>query len=70
MRPIRSGTLKASVFIDCTGEAQVARAAGFTTMKGRESDGMQLPPSMMCFVRELSEKQERNCLKDGFRLYG
>jgi len=46
--------LRANVFIDCTGEAQVARAADFATMKGRASDGRQLPPSLVCFVRELS----------------
>jgi hypothetical protein len=44
--------LRAKVYIDCTGEAQVAKAAGFATAKGRASDGRTLPPSLMCFVRE------------------
>ena len=45
--------LRARQFIDCTGEAQVAHAAGFGTMKGRPEDGRQLPMSMMGFVREM-----------------
>ena len=44
--------IRAKVFIDCTGQAQVASAAGFATMKGRADDSLQLPPSMMFFVRE------------------
>jgi hypothetical protein len=44
--------LRARQFIDCTGEGQVAHAAGFATMKGRPGDGLQLPMSMMFFVRE------------------
>lgn len=47
--------LRAKVFVDCTGEASVARAAGFRTMKGRPEDGLQLPMSMMFFIRETSE---------------
>ena len=50
--------LRARVFIDCTGEAQVAHAAGFATMKGRPSDGRPLPPSMMFFVREAAGQVE------------
>ena len=46
--------LRARVFIDCTGEAALARAAGFATVKGRPEDGLQLPMSMMFFVREMS----------------
>jgi len=45
--------LRAKVYIDCTGEAQVAHAAGFATMKGRESDGKTLAMSMMAFVRHV-----------------
>jgi hypothetical protein len=47
--------LRAKVFVDCTGEGQVAHRAGFTTMKGREEDGLQLPMSLMFFIREMSE---------------
>ena len=47
--------LRARVFFVCTGEAAVARAAGFETMKGRPGDGLQLPMSMMFFVLETSE---------------
>jgi len=48
--------LRAKVFIDATGEADVARAAGFAVNKGRPEDGLQLPMSMMFFVRHM-EKQ-------------
>jgi hypothetical protein len=45
--------LAARQFVDATGEAELAHLAGFATMKGRESDGLQLPMSLMYFVREL-----------------
>ncbi|MFP4028823.1 MAG: FAD-dependent oxidoreductase [Candidatus Brocadiia bacterium] len=47
--------LRAAQFIDCTGEAEVAHLAGCETMKGRASDGRQLPMSMMYFVREFDD---------------
>lgn len=47
--------LQAKIFIDCTGEALVAHTAGFSTMKGRAEDGVTLPPSLMCFVRDTKE---------------
>lgn len=46
------------VFVDCTGEALVARAAGFATLKGRDEDGMTLPASLMFFVREHFEGEQ------------
>jgi len=49
--------LRAKQFIDCTGEAEVAHAAGFRTMKGGDQNGLQLPMSVMCFVRHV-EKDE------------
>jgi len=51
--------LRAKQFIDCTGEGEVARAAGFETMKGRPEDGLQLPMSMMFFVRHVKADQAR-----------
>ena len=45
--------LRAHQFIDCSGEADLARAAGFATLKGRPEDGLQLPMSMMYFVRHV-----------------
>ena len=38
--------LQARQFIDCTGEADVARRAGFAVNKGRPEDGLQLPMSI------------------------
>ncbi len=49
--------LRAKIFIDCTGEGVLAHAAGFETMKGRESDGLSLPMSMMFFVRHHPESE-------------
>ncbi len=43
--------VRARVYIDCSGEAQLAHAAGFATKKGRESDGKALAMSMMAFMR-------------------
>ena len=47
--------LRAHHFIDCTGDGLVAKAAGYAVMKGRPEDQLQLPMSMMFFVREMGE---------------
>ena len=52
--------LQAKQFIDCSGEAEVAFLAGIETMKGRDSDGLQLPMSLNYFVREVEDKDCRN----------
>ena len=49
--------LRAKQFIDCTGEGQVANMAGFETVKGRPEDGLQLPMSLMFFIRELESAE-------------
>ena len=58
--------LRAKVFLDCTGEAEVARAAGFAIMKGRPEDGMQLPMSMMYFVRHVDKEHATPQLPEGW----
>lgn len=58
--------LRAKQFIDCTGEADVARAAEFATMKGRPKDGVQLPMSMMYFVRHVPTAKRRNQVPEGW----
>lgn len=45
--------IRARQFIDCTGEADAARFAGFATVKGRQGDQVQLPMSFMYFVRHV-----------------
>ena len=47
--------LRAHHFIDCTGDGLVAKAAGYAVEKGRREDHLQLPMSMMFFVREMGE---------------
>lgn len=49
--------IKGKVFIDCSGDADLARYAGFSTMKGDGKTGYQLPMSKMFFVREVDEKE-------------
>ncbi|MBL7092843.1 FAD-dependent oxidoreductase [candidate division KSB1 bacterium] len=49
--------LRAKQFIDCTGEAEVAHVARFRTMKGGDQNGLQLPMSVMCFVRHVEENE-------------
>lgn len=57
--------IRAQQFIDCTGEADVARAAGFACVKGRVEDGLQLPMSMMFFVRHVEPDDVQLHLPDG-----
>lgn len=45
--------LRARQFIDCTGDGDVARMAAYEVMKGRPEDGLQLPMSLMYFVRHV-----------------
>jgi hypothetical protein len=58
--------LRAKQFIDCTGEAQVAHMAGFSTVKGRPHDQMQLPMSLMFFVRHVQEEARVNQVPGGW----
>jgi len=58
--------LRAAQFIDCTGEAELVRAAGFATVKGRPEDGGQLPMSLMFFVRHVSESRARAQIPEGW----
>ena len=58
--------LRAKQFIDCTGDADVARRAGFAAMKGRPEDGLQLPMSMMFFVRHVELDQAAAQLPEGW----
>lgn len=57
--------LRAAIFIDCTGEGEVAHAAGFETMKGG-THGFQLPMSMMYFVRHLAEEDPKQKIPAGW----
>jgi hypothetical protein len=45
--------VRARQFIDCTGDGDVARFAGFSVMNGRPEDGLRLPMSLMYFVRHV-----------------
>jgi hypothetical protein len=47
--------IRGKVFIDCSGDADLARFAGIPTMKGDEKTGYQLPMSKIFFVREVDE---------------
>lgn len=58
--------VRAKIFIDCTGEADVARAAAYETMKGRPEDGLQLPMSMMYFVRHVEDAPPGPLLPEGW----
>jgi hypothetical protein len=53
-------------FVDCTGEAQLVRLAGFETVKGRAEDGLQLPMSMMFFVRHVEGQDARAQVPKGW----
>ena len=49
--------IEGKVFIDCSGDADLARYAGVSTMKGDGKTGYQLPMSKMSFVREVSDEE-------------
>ena len=56
--------IRAHQFIDTTGEADLARAAGFEVMKGGDTK-WQLPMSMMYFVRHVSPQDDLPCVPEG-----
>ncbi len=58
--------LRAKQFIDCTGDADLARRAGFETLKGGEPSGYQLPMSLMFFVRHVPPDVREPRLPDGW----
>jgi hypothetical protein len=45
--------VRGKIFIDCSGDADLARYAGVSTIKGDGKTGYQLPMSKMAFVREV-----------------
>ena len=57
--------VRARQFIDCSGEADLTRACGFATVKGRPEDGLQLPMSVMYFVRHVDPKDAFPQLPEG-----
>lgn len=58
--------LRARQFIDCSGEGELAHAAGCATLKGRPEDGLQLPMSLMFFVRHVEDKDARVQMPEGW----
>ncbi len=58
--------IRAKQFIDCTGDGDVARFAGFSVMKGRPEDGLQLPMSLMYFVRHVNPDEAFVQLPEGW----
>jgi hypothetical protein len=51
-------------FIDCTGQATLVHTAGFETMKGNGNSHVQLPMSLMFFVRHLQENDDITQIPD------
>jgi hypothetical protein len=58
--------VRAAQYVDCTGEAALAHAAGFETVKGRPEDGLQLPMSMMFTVRHVAEADKQAQVPEGW----
>jgi len=57
--------IQARQYIDCTGDGDVARYAGFETARGGPS-GYQLPMSMMSFVRHVEAEHAQRQLPEGW----
>lgn len=47
--------LRANVFIDCTGDAIVSRAAGVECVQGRDSDGLTQPVSLFFIIEGVDD---------------
>ncbi len=58
--------LRAGIFVDCSGDADLTRRAGFAVRKGRPEDGMQLPMSVMFFVRHVTPAEFQAQLPPGW----
>jgi len=58
--------IRAQFFIDCTGEAQLVSRSGFETVKGRPENGLQLPMSLMFFVRHVAEAEASSQVPEGW----
>ena len=58
--------VRARQYVDCTGEAQMARAARLDTVRGRPEDGLTLPMSLMFFVRHVAQEHQRAQVPDGW----
>ncbi|MBN2296083.1 MAG: FAD-dependent oxidoreductase [Pirellulales bacterium] len=58
--------IRAKQFIDCSGEADLARAAGFSTIKGSKNSKYQLPMSLMYFVRHVDREHADPHLPEGW----
>ena len=49
--------IRAAVTIDCTGDADVAHAAGVPTRRGRESDGQCQPVNTTCLLSQVDRER-------------
>ena len=58
--------VRAAQWVDATGEALVAHRAGFETVKGRPEDGLQLPMSLMYFIRHVDAEHTRAEVPEGW----
>lgn len=59
--------VRAKQFIDCSGDGDLAAAAGCEIMNGRPGDGLKLPMSLMYFVRHLNgEEMADRYLPEGY----
>ncbi|MDX1286350.1 MAG: FAD-dependent oxidoreductase, partial [Draconibacterium sp.] len=58
--------IRSKIFIDCSGEADLARLADISTMKGDGKTGYQLPMSKMFFVREVEKNESVKQVADSW----
>jgi hypothetical protein len=58
--------IRARQYIDCTGDGDLARLLGFEVMKGRPGDYLQLPMSLMYFIRHVNPAETKIQLPDGW----
>lgn len=58
--------LRAGMYVDCSGDADLARSAGLPVYKGRPEDHLTLPMSVMFFVRHVAPEGFRPQLPEGW----
>ncbi|MDW7656232.1 MAG: FAD-dependent oxidoreductase [Bacillota bacterium] len=62
--------IQAKVYIDCSGDADVAEKAGVPIIKGRDKDGQMQPATLFFRVNHVNSERVYQCVEDSKELMG